>query len=106
MEERVLDEAMFDGAHQSLTPLGCQADWAVNADSDIVEPSGSFELLGLDRNLDAAVGKIARAQILGRVKGRAGPERSEKKLGWRHTSIATAVLPWLIANDRMSPRLD
>jgi hypothetical protein len=52
---------MFDGAHQSLTLLGRQADRAINTDSKVAEPGGSFELFGLDRNLDAAVDKIARA---------------------------------------------
>ena len=92
---------MLNGAHQSLPLLCRQADRAVNTDSEIADSGGAFELFGSDRNREPLLCKIACAQILRCIKGRASTERSQKKLGRSHPGIGSAILLWLIADDRM-----
>jgi hypothetical protein len=74
--------------------------------AEVAEPSRLLQLFRGDRYFHAALGQVARLQVLHGIEGRAGAQRCEQQLGRCHSAVLPAVVGRLIADNGMRSRLN
>jgi len=99
MEERVVDQALVDGAVDAFDVLGIEAGGDFDSDVEIVEAGRGGAFVGGDADFGALGGKVVLAQVGGGVKGGAGAEGSEEEFGRGHAFVEAAVFGGLVAGD-------
>jgi hypothetical protein len=77
-----------------------------DVDFEVAEPGRLHQLIGGHRNHDAGFREIAGLQILHGIEGGAGAQGREHQLRRRHPGVIAFIFNWLVAKDRVGPRLN
>ncbi len=91
LQERVVNQAVMHGAHESLRLFLRQRDGAHNMNAKVSNSGRLFQLVCGHCDLHACLPEIAGLQILHGVEGRARSQRPEQQFRRRHAGVFAAI---------------